>query len=135
MGTLGLALAARERPLGALISATRSADLHADAPPVRPTGQLPVHPYSNGVAHEVPFGNETHDREAAVLAVIAIVPHEEIMARGHDSVEIDGVTIGREHDDVLRRADPLEHKLCARKSMISRAGATGFQGNRRPIDR
>src|SRR5216110_2996996 len=82
-------------------------DPSADAPRVGPAWNLPVHPNPDGVPHEVVFRDESNLGEAAVLTVVAVVAHEEIVPRRHDRIEIDGDALRGQHDQVIARAEAL----------------------------
>jgi hypothetical protein len=55
-----------------------------------------------GVTHQIVLGHESNFLKTAVLTVIAIVTHEKVLPRWHDSVEVGSLTIPGEHDDMLR---------------------------------
>src|SRR5581483_98572 len=80
----------------------RSLYPHADASELRPTRQLPVHPDSHGMPDEVISRHEPDVLKAAVLAVVAIVTHEEVLPCGHDTIEIRHHAPGRQKQHVLR---------------------------------
>src|SRR5580698_8450671 len=109
-------------------------DLHADTVPSRPSGNLPVHPYSLGMPDEIPFRDESHQRKPAVRAVVAIVTHEEIVALGHDGVVIRGIPLGREHDDMCGRAEAFALEFRTIEAVAIRINAVGFDRDLFPVD-
>src|ERR1700752_91974 len=59
-------------------------DRIADAAPDRPLRTVPIEPDPDRLADEVALGYEAHTLVAAVLAVVAVVTHEEVVSLGHD---------------------------------------------------
>src|SRR5579862_3946930 len=81
----------RGAPLSARAPAL--ADARPDARQVRPAWNPPVHPDTDGAPHEVVRRHEPNLGEAAVLTVVAVVAHEEIMPGRHHRVEIDSYAL------------------------------------------
>src|SRR5882757_2070644 len=106
----------------------RSADRGADAAEVRPAGNLPVHPDADGMAYQVVIGDKAHLLEAAVLAVVAIVAHEEIVARRHDPLKVRGIPVLRQHDQVVGVPEGF---LCQRRAAESIAAGVLSIGRER----
>src|SRR6202035_1742860 len=76
------------------------ADGRPDSPELRPPRNAPVHPDTDSVSDQVVLRHESDLREAAVLAIVAVVAHEKIMSRRHDAIEVGGEPALRQHDDV-----------------------------------
>src|ERR1700736_3705166 len=83
------------------------ADRHPNAPQPRPARNLPVHPDPDGVPDQVVLRHESDVGEAAVLAVVAVVTHEEIVAGRHHPIEVRRHPLRRQHDDVIAMAERL----------------------------
>src|SRR5580704_15804751 len=94
---------------------------------VRPPGNPPIHPDPQGSSYQAVLGHESHLCKAAVLAVIAIVAHEEVVAGGHYPVEVGGESIGRQHDHMLRVTETLLAQLGARKTEAAVVTTIGGQ--------
>src|ERR1700730_1650569 len=78
-------------------------DARPDAPQVRPAWNPPVHPDADGAPHEMVLRHESNLGEAAVLTVVAVVAHEEIVPGRHHGVEIDSHALRCQHDLVIGR--------------------------------
>src|SRR5579864_142545 len=63
-----------------------SLDPHSNSLPVRPSRYPPVHPDSDGPPNQILVRDESDFLEAAVLAVVPIVAHEEVVVGGNGTL-------------------------------------------------
>src|SRR6202030_4409241 len=75
----------------------------SDPPPERSVTSIEIKPNSHRFTHQIPLGDESRRvgfvQPATILAVVAVVAHEEIMTFGHHPLALLHSPVGA-HDEV-----------------------------------